>query len=164
MPDVPIVDSHVHLWDPSHFRIAWLDENARLNERYAIPEYREHTAGIEVEAMVYMEVDLAPEYKLLEAQWVIDRAAEEPRLKGIVASAPVEFGDQVRAYLDALVALNPRGRTPIKGVRRLIQSEPDPEFCVQPRFIKGVQALAEYGLSFDICVYYPQMASAVKLV
>ncbi len=164
MPDLPIVDSHVHLWDPGHFRIAWLDGNPRLNQRFALPEYREHTAGLEVAAMVYMEVDLAPEYKLLEAQWAIERAGEDPRLEGIVASAPVEYGDQVRAFLDALVALNPPGQTPIKGVRRLIQSEPDPAFCLQPRFVRGVQLLAEYGLSFDLCIYHPQMASAIELV
>src|SRR5438093_3241043 len=164
MPDVPIVDSHVHLWHPEHFRIAWLDGSPRLNKRFAIPEYREHTAGLDVEAMVYMEVDLAPEYKLLEVQWVVERAGEDPRLKGIVASAPVEYGEQVRAFLDVLVALNPPGQTLIKGVRRLIQSEPDPEFCLQPRFVRGVQMLAEYGLSFDICINYSQMASAIELV
>jgi L-fuconolactonase len=109
-------------------------------------------------------VDLAPEYKLVEPQWVIERAKEDARLKGIVAHAPVEYGEQVRSFLDALVALNPLGRTLIKGVRRLIQSEPDPAFCIHPSFVRGVQILGEYGLSFDVCVYYPQMASAVELV
>jgi L-fuconolactonase len=164
MPDIPIVDSHVHLWDPTQLRIPWLDSNARLNKRFALPEYREHTQGLDVQAMVYMEVDLAPEYKLIEAQWVLERAKEDPRLKGSVASAPVEYGEQVRAFLDALVALNPPGQKLIKGVRRLIQSEPDPAFCVQPEFVRGVQILAEYGLSFDICIYHPQLASAIELV
>jgi L-fuconolactonase len=164
MPDFPIVDSHVHLWDPGHLRVPWLDANARLNHRFSLPEYREHTQGVDVEAMVYLEVDLAPEYKLLEAAWVVERAREDRRLKGIVAFAPVEYGDQVRAYLDALIALNPPGRTLIKGVRRLLQSEPDPQFCLQPGFVKGVQILPEYGLSFDICVYHPQLAAAVELV
>ncbi len=164
MPDFPIVDSHVHLWDPSHLRIPWLDSNAHLNKRFSLPEYREHTQGIDVEAMVYLEVDLARDYRLLEAAWVVDRAKEDPRLKGIVASAPVEYGDQLHAFLDALVALNPLGRTLIKGVRRLLQSEPDPDFCLQPSFVKGVQILSDYGLSFDICIVHPQLAAAVELV
>jgi L-fuconolactonase len=160
MPDFPIIDSHVHLWDPAHFRMEWLDANERLNKHFGLDEYDEHTAGIQVEGMVYLEVDIAPEYKLLEAQWVDALAQKDGRLKGIVASAPVEFGEQARAFVEALVAIGPR----VKGVRRLIQAEPDPAFCLQPRFVRGVQLLAEYGLSFDIGCNFRQVASVVELV
>lgn len=161
MPDFPIVDSHVHLWDPTHFRMPWLDGVPHLNKPFGVAEYREHTAGIDVNAMVYLEVDLPQAYTLLEAQWVVERAREEPRIQGIVASAPLEFGEQVRAYLDALVAVN---RRLIKGVRRLLQSETDPAFCLQPRFVEGVKLLPEYGLSFDICINHPQLPGVVELV
>jgi L-fuconolactonase len=160
MPDFPIVDAHVHLWDPQHFRIPWLDGNAKLNRRYSLPQYIEQTEGIAIEAMIYLEVDLDPVYKLLEAQWVADRAREDPRIQGIVASAPVEYGEQVRAYLEALVAVD----GPVKGVRRITQSEPDPAFCLRPDFVRGVQLLPEYGLSFDICCYHPQLPSVIELV
>lgn len=159
MPDFPIVDSHVHLWDPSHFRIGWLDNAPRLNHPFLLKEYAEHTAGIQVEAMVYLEVDINPSYRLLEAQWVNALAAQDPRIQGIVASAPLEDGDQVRPFLEALVATGPR----VKGVRRLLQGE-SVEFCLQPRFIRGVQLLAGYGLSFDLCIYHPHLANAIKLV
>ncbi|HEX2186521.1 MAG TPA: amidohydrolase family protein, partial [Chloroflexota bacterium] len=146
--------------DPTRFRMSWLDRNERLNRPFGPPEYREATAGIEVAAMVYMEVDIDAPYKLLEAQWVDALAGEEPRLQGIVASAPVEYGEQVRAFLEALVAIGPR----VKGIRRITQSEPDPDFCLQPRFIRGVQLLPEFGLSFDICINHRQLASTIKLV
>ncbi len=160
MPDFPIVDAHVHLWDPRHFRMGWLDGNATLDRPYGLAEYREHTAGVAVEAMVYLQVEVAPAYGLLEARWAAERAAEDPRLRAIVAWAPVEFGDQARAYLDALVAMSPL----VKGVRRLIQGEPDPEFCLRPRFVRGVQLLAEYGLSFDLCITHEQLPSVIRLV
>src|SRR5687767_11324464 len=160
MPNFPIVDSHVHLWDPSHFRMAWLDGNERLGKRFGLAEYAEHTSGIEVEAMVYLEVDLATDYRLLEAKWVADLAQEDDRLKGIVASAPVEYGKQVRAFLEALVATSQR----VKGVRRLTQGESDPEFCLQPRFLDGVRLLPEYGLSFDIGINFRQLGPSVEMV
>jgi L-fuconolactonase len=52
----------------------------------------------------------------------------------------------------------------VRGIRRLIQSEPDPEFCLRRDFIAGVKLLAEYDLSFDICVYHHQLGSALELV
>jgi len=157
---MPIVDAHVHLWDPAYIRIPWLDASALLNQRYGLNEYRQHTDGIEVAAFVYVQVDAAPAYGLIEAQWVADQARADPRLQAIVAWAPIADGLRARSYLDALVRIDPR----IKGVRRLLQGESDPAFCLRPDFVRGVRLLAEYGLSFDICIYHHQLASVVELV
>jgi len=43
----------------------------------------------------HLQVDVAAPYGLLEAQWVVDRAKEDPRIKGLVAYAPIEYGDQL---------------------------------------------------------------------
>ncbi|HEU5103573.1 MAG TPA: amidohydrolase family protein [Roseiflexaceae bacterium] len=160
MPDFSIVDAHVHLWDPDRLRLAWIDGNAKLNRRFGPADYAEHTQGIAIEAMVYLEVDVDPHYALLEPGWVAERAKEEPRIKAIVAHAPVEHGLRARAYLDALVAASPL----VRGVRRLLQGEKEVDFCLRPDFVRGVQVLAEYGLSFDICIYHPQLAAATELV
>jgi L-fuconolactonase len=160
MPDFPIVDAHLHLWDPQHFRMRWLDGNAVLDQPYGLADYREHTAGVDIEAMVYLQVEVEPAYALLEAQWAAERAAEDPRIKALVPWVPLEYGEQARAFLDALVATSPL----VKGVRRLLQSEPDPEFCLQPRFIRGVHLLAEYDLSFDLCITHEQLPGIIALV
>lgn len=160
MPDFPIVDAHVHLWDPVRFRMQWLDGNDNLDRPYGLGEYRAATEGLAVDAMVYLQVEVDPPYALLEAQWAAERAREDPRLKGIVAWAPVEHGDRVRSLVEALVAVDPR----VKAIRRIVQSEPDPGFAVRPGFVRGVQILAEYGLSFDLCINHPQMPAAVELV
>jgi L-fuconolactonase len=168
MPDVPhaegvpegIVDAHVHLWDPRRFRMTWLDGVELLDQPYGPEEYRAHTAGLEIAAMVYLEVGVEPAYALLEARHVAELAATEPRIRAIVAHAPVEHGDVVRSYLEALVATSPL----VRGVRRITQGEADPRFCARPDFVRGVQILPEYGLSFDICIYHHQLEVAIELV
>lgn len=161
MPEFPIIDSHVHLWNPTRFRIPWLDDDAILNKPYGLAKYREQTQGIAVEGIVFMEVDVAPSYRLLEAQWVAELAKEDPLILGIVASAPLEDGERVRpSFLEALRAISPR----IKGVRRLLQGEADPNFALNDDFVRGVQLLPAYGFSFDICVKHYQLPGIVKLV
>lgn len=156
---VPIIDSHLHLWDPTHFRMTWLDGSPPIDRPFGLHEYREHTAGLPIEAMVYLQVEVEPAYGLMEVRWAVERAREEPRLRAIVAWAPLEFGEQARAYLEELVGIDPR----VRGVRRLIQGE-SLEFATQPRFVRGVQLLGEFGLSFDICLKHPQLAGAIELV
>lgn len=160
MPPFPIVDAHLHLWDPTHFRMSWLDGNAVLDKPLGLAEYDEQTAGLSIEAMVYLQVDVEPPYALLEAEWVARLARDEPRLQAIVAWAPLEYGERARAFLAALVAVDPK----VKGVRRILQSEPDPAFGLRPDFLRGLQLLPEYGLSFDLCINYRQLASAVEIV
>lgn len=160
MPDLPIVDSHLHLWDPTHFRMRWLDGNAVLDRPYTLADYRAATAGLDIAAMVYLQVDVDPAYALLEARWAAERAAEDPRIAAIVPFAPLEDGDRARSFLDALVATSPL----VRGVRRLLQGESDPEFCLRPDFVRGVQLLADYGLSFDLCIRHGQFPGIVELV
>ncbi|HWQ16187.1 MAG TPA: amidohydrolase family protein [Roseiflexaceae bacterium] len=160
MPDHPIVDAHLHLWDPRRFRMTWLDGNELLDRPYGLAEYRAHTGGLDIAAMVYLQVDVEPAYGLLEARWAAEQAREDPRIGAIVAYAPVEHGEVARSYLEALVAVDPR----VRGVRRILQGEADPQFCLRPGFVRGVQILPEYGLSFDICIYHHQLPAAVELV
>lgn len=160
MPSFPIIDSHVHLWDPNRYRIPWLDKVPPINRPMSLDDYDAATEGIAVEGLVYLQVEVAPPYALLEARDLVSLARQEPRIKGIVPWAPLEYGEQTRYFLEELVKLGPE----IKGVRRIVQDEPDPEFCLQPEFVRGNQILAEYGLSSDICCNFRQLGPNVELV
>jgi L-fuconolactonase len=160
VPPFPIIDAHVHLWNPTRYPIPWLATEPSLDRPFELAEYREQTAGIDIEQFVYVEVDIAKEFSYLEVRQAERYAIDDPRLAGIVASAPLEYGDQVRPFLETLAEHGAR----VKGVRRLLQGESDPAFCLRPGFVRGVELLAEFGFSFDICVKHHQLASVVELV
>ena len=155
MPSVPFVDTHVHLWDPMRLGYDWLAGNDTLDRRHELPEFAAATAGLPLESMVFMECAVNAGQALDEARWVTTLARLEPRLKGMVASAPLEQGEAVRPHLEALAEL-----PLLRGIRRLLQSEAD-DFCLQPGFVTGARMLAEFGLSFDICIFHRQLANVI---
>ncbi len=160
MLDIPIIDTHVHLWNPAHFRMSWTDDNALLNRPYTAEIYHEQTKGVQVDAMVFVECGVELQYAFLEARWAVEGAHADPHIQGIIAAAPVEFGLLTRSYLAALTALGPL----IKGVRRNLQDESDIEACLNHDFVRGVQLLSEYRLSFDLCIRHWQLPATITLV
>ena len=54
MVDGPVVDSHVHLWDPRRFRMHWLDVIPDLRRRFERPEFAEEAAGLPIQDVVYV--------------------------------------------------------------------------------------------------------------
>jgi len=157
---LPIVDAHVHLWNPEQFSMPWLADIPSLNRPYGLQDYHEQTQSLHITAMVYVEVGVEPQETLREARYVAELAREEPRLQAIVAAAPVEGGAAVRAHLESLLAVSPL----IKGVRRNLQDETEPDFCLRPDFVAGVRLLAEYSLSFDLCIKHWQLPGVIELV
>ena len=55
-------------------------------------------------------------------------------------------------------------RPKFKGVRHLVQSEPDPEFMLRPDFKRGIGALAPLGLTYDLLIKPHQFKAAIALV
>lgn len=157
---LPIVDAHVHLWDTERFSMPWLAGIPLLNRSYGPQDYHEQTQGLQIVALVYVEVGVEPSEVLLEARYIASLAREEPRLQAIVAAAPIERGTAVREHLESLVAISPL----VKGVRRNLQDETQPDFCLQPDFVAGVRLLAEYNLSFDLCIRHWQLSAVTELV
>ena len=157
---LPIVDAHVHLWNPAQFSMSWLAGIPRLNRLYGLRDSREQTQGLPITAIVYVEVGVEAQEALCEARHVTELAREEPSLQAVVAAVPVERGEAVREHLESLVASSPL----IKGVRRNLQDEAEPGFCLRPDFVAGVLLLAQFNLSFDLCIKYWQLPYVTELV
>jgi L-fuconolactonase len=159
MIDFPIVDTHVHLWDPGKLRYPWLDDLPALNRPFLLEDYRRACGPVDVEKMVFLQCECDFAQFQQEADWVAELASEDERIEGIVAWAPLEKGvaarDAVRRLADNRL---------LKGIRRIIQFEEDLEFCVQPDFVRGVRMLADFGLSFDVTIVPPQMDNTIKLI
>ena len=108
--------------------------------------------------IVFVQADCERGSAMDEVRWVESLARQAPQIAGIVAFAPMDAGPGTSSALEALVE-----RPLVRGVRHLIQGEPDPGFCLTPAFVEGVRRCGELGLCFDVCVRHPQMSAVVEL-
>jgi L-fuconolactonase len=153
-----LVDSHVHYWDPSRLPYGWLGDIPSLNKPF-LPSDHTACAGTDVRRIIVVEAGCDPDRALDEAVWLSSLAEEDPRIAGVVAQAPLEQGVGVTAHLDQLSAI-----PLVRGVRRLLQGEADPGFCLDSGFIAGVALLEKYGFTMDLCIRHEQLPAVTELV
>jgi L-fuconolactonase len=158
-PDFGIVDTHVHVWDVEKMRYPWLDDVPFLNRSFTLADYKNACGEVQVDKMVFVQCECDPAQHLDELEWITAQAKTEPRLRGIVPWAPLEKGRAVEEELAAF-AQNPL----VKGIRRIIQFEPDLEFCLRQDFIDGVNLLPKYGFSFDVCIDYRHNKNTLRFL
>ena len=158
MPDFPIIDAHLHVWDQTRLKYSAFDGHKLYGHPYHVEDFQRDCGALQVEAMVFLEcyADFWPgggQY-IEEVEFVEDEAARDPRIKAIVAMAPLEWG---RAALPILTQM--RDHHPlVKGIRRIVEFDADPRaLTLSDDFVAGVNLLNDFGYSFDINVHYTQM-------
>jgi L-fuconolactonase len=160
MPDFPIVDSHVHLYDAKSVAYPWMRGNGVLDTPHDTKVFSAATAPVVVDKIVFVEVDAAPGQSGAELDWVEQAAAADPRIQAMVGNVALERGREIEAEVAAL-AQRPLAR----GVRRLIQGHIDePGWCLRPGYVDGVRIVAEYGLGCEVCIKHPQLGDVIRLV
>ncbi len=160
MMKIPIVDTHLHIWDVRKFHYPWLENEPYLNKTFTMKDYKKASDKVEIEKIVFVQCECDPVQYKEEVKWVTDIANnEDERIEGIVAFAPLEKGAAVEEDLEEL-----KKNKLVKGVRRIIQYEEDLEFCLKPDFIKGVKLLEKFDMTFDICISDKHNKNVIKFI
>ncbi len=159
---IPIIDTHQHLWDLTKFKLPWHQspDTKPLQKSFVMSDYLEATKGLNIVKTVYMEVDVAPEQQVAEAEYVTDlcQRRDNPMAAAVVSGRPGTPGFE--AYIRGL-ADNPY----IKGIRQVLHGDSNPAgYCLTPKFVESIQLLGELDKSFDLCVRPGEVVDAAKLV
>ncbi|MFF1674582.1 amidohydrolase family protein [Streptomyces sp. NPDC058256] len=151
------IDAHHHVWDLSVRDQDWITgpelQALRRNFTVADLEPEARAAGVDRTVLVQTITVAAetPEFLAL--------AAESELIGGVVGwtdlTAP-EVADEL-ARLREL----PGGRY-LKGIRHQVQGEPDPEWLLRPDVRRGLAAVAEAGLVYDLIVQPHQLPSSAE--
>jgi L-fuconolactonase len=137
-----------------------MKQTPELDRPYLPNDYVRAIAGVDVQGIVFVEVDAAPADQKAEAHFVQEQARFEPRLRAMVVSIPLELGGAAEPYLIEYEKL-PLAR----GVRRLIERhQQQPGWALAEDFVAGVKLLPKFNFTFDLCLFHPQLAEVTELV
>jgi len=173
-PDLPIIDTHHHLWDRPDHRYLLHELLADLNTGHHI----EATVFVECHAMyrAHGPREMRP---VGETEFVAGVAAMSDSgqygstrvAAGIVGFADLTLGDRVEPVLEALVRA---GGGRFRGIRHSAAWDADPiignsrtadglHLMMQASFREGLKRLTALGLSLDAWQFHTQLADTVDL-
>ncbi|HKO15940.1 MAG TPA: amidohydrolase family protein [Gemmatimonadaceae bacterium] len=154
----PIVDAHVHFWDPGQLRYPWLCGIPALRRAFLPAEYAAAAGASAAARCVVVEGNCHPDDAAREVALLERLGREDPRIAGIVAFADLTRPGALEGTLACLTSV-PR----VKGVRQNIQGHPA-GFAVQRAFVDGARTVGRVGLTFDLCASHGQLEETDALV
>lgn len=149
------IDAHHHLWKYSVEEYGWIGEAMQSLRRDFLPsDLHTEMAAAGVQASIAVQA----RQTLEETQWLLRLAEEHAFIAGVVGWAPIASAG-FREQLDALA-----GHPKLKGLRHVLQDEPDDTYMLRDSFQRGLAALKGTGLVYDILIYERQLPFATELV
>jgi L-fuconolactonase len=153
----PRVDAHHHVWDLSVRDQPWTADLPTIRRSFSLDDLRPSLAATRVDRTVLVQTVCVPE----ETPEFLALAESAPEVAGVVGWVDLCASD-VAEKLSTLRQL-PGGRY-LVGVRHWVQAEPDPNWLCRPDVRKGLQAVADAGLVYDLLLRHYQLPAALDTV
>jgi L-fuconolactonase len=149
------IDSHHHFWNYDPVEYGWIDESMKVIRR----DFGPADLASEIKAAgIDGVVSVQARQSLEETAWLLETAGAHDFIRGVVGWVPM-VSPTVRADLERFVA-----QPKFKGVRHVVQAEPDDQFILRPDFNNGVRALKEFGLVYDILIFERHLPPTIEFV
>lgn len=149
------VDSHQHFWDIKLFNYEWMSPNDRILYRNYLPENIEPILqGTGIEKIVAVQAHQS----LDETRWLLQLSDKFDFIAGVVGWVDLQ-SENVEAQLKEF-SKHPN----FKGVRHIVQNEPNDEWILQPQVLQSINQLAEFNLTYDILIFPKHLKYIPKLI
>jgi len=134
-----MIDSHQHFWQVGRFDYPWMSSDLGILYRDYLPH--DLAPIIQNNRTVLVQASNS----VAETKWLLELANTNDFIAGVVGWVDLLNPD---TQLDELCA-DPK----FKGVRHLVESEPDDGWLVQAEVLRGLKQLSARGLSYDFLVH-----------
>ncbi|GHH17629.1 amidohydrolase [Streptomyces lanatus] len=150
-----VVDAHHHVWDLSVRDQDWIPEHSPIRRDFTVADLEIEARAAGVDRTILVQTITVPE----ETPEFLALAEEHELIAGVVGWTDLTRPD----IADELARLRelPGGRY-LKGIRHQVQGEPDPEWLLRADVRRGLAAVADAGLVYDLVVLPHQLPACVK--
>lgn len=139
-----MIDSHQHFWQVGRFDYPWMTKDLGLLYRDYLPNDLEPILqNNHVDKTILVQASNS----VAESRWLLELANASSFIAGVVGWVDLMSPD-VNRQLDELCA-----DQKFKGVRHLVESEPNDDWLVQPAVLSGLKQLSARGISYDLLVH-----------
>jgi L-fuconolactonase len=146
------IDAHQHFWryDPANY--PWIDERMQRIARDFLPDdLQPRLAACGLDGAIAVQARSSLE----ETHFLLDLARNHDCVKAVVGWADL-CADDLESVLDRLCDARE-----LRGLRHVVQDEPDDQFLRRSEFQEGARKLAARDLVYDILIYPRQLDAAV---
>ena len=149
------IDAHQHFWIYNSDEFGWIDDSMSAIRRDFLPEHLQPELarnGFDGSVVVQTRQTLE------ETSWLLQLADRSREIVGVVGWVDL-CSPEVEAQLAAF-AKYPK----LVGIRHIVQAEPDDRFLLRPDFLRGIAALEQFDLAYDILIYTRHLPVAAEFV
>jgi L-fuconolactonase len=150
------IDAHQHFWQLRQpFDYGWLDapQHAPIRRDY-LPEQLEPLLR---ETGVDYTVFVQTQHNVAENRWVLKLAERHSFIVGVVGWVDLASENCERELEEFL------HQPKFVGVRHVTQDEPDDDFIVRPKVLRGLKVLEKHNVPFDLLFYVKHLKHATTL-
>jgi L-fuconolactonase len=152
------IDAHHHLWDLAVRDQPWTatpDVADVLHRTFTLADLTPLTSAAGIEASVLVQTITVPE----ETPEFLAVAEDSPLVRAVTGWTDLTAPD----VADTLAGLREgAGGRWLKGIRHQVQGEPDPEWLIRDDVLRGLRAVGEAGLVYELLTRPHQLPAAVR--
>ena len=152
------IDAHHHFLDPTRNAYPWIDERRRAIDRtFDADDLAPLLSANEIDGTILVQTVHDPR----ETREMLAVATQRPWIAGVVGWIDLTRAD-VAEQLDAVADLP--GGDRLVGIRHLVQDEADPGWLRRRDVLRGLRAVGDRGLAFDLLLQPRQLPAAIDAV
>ena len=150
----PRIDSHQHFWRYSVEEYGWIDDSmARLRRDFLPADLRGELDAVGLDGCIAVQARQTNE----ETDFLLELAEQNDWVRAVIGWVDLRSEDVADEL--ARIADHPK----LAGVRHIVQAEPDDEFVLREDFQRGIRAMQEHDLVYEVLVFPNQLPASIEL-
>lgn len=149
------IDAHQHFWKYDPVKDAWITDDMSVIQRDFMPEdLKPVLQQFGFDGCIAVQADQSEQ----ETLFLLDLAEQHEFIKGVVGWVDLRAPD-VDARLEYFSSFSK-----LKGLRHIVQSEPQDDFLLRKDFCRGIALLQQYHFTYDMLIHPRHLPHALEFV